>query len=144
MTRMSISMHNPLFKSVIAGLLMLLALTGCTLNQPQPTPFPTPDLPRVRFLFPVNKTQIAEGAEIQADIVAEDTSFGIAKIVFMVDGVQINEGMPEGNPVSVFRVSMNWVARAPGAHTLHAIAYRADGTPSDEVIILVDVVSPIP
>jgi hypothetical protein len=136
-------MGNPVFKSAITGLLMVIALAGCTLNQPQPTPFPTPDLPRVRFLFPINNTQIAEGAEIQADIVAEDNSFGIAKIIFMVDGVQINEGMPEGDPVAVFRVSMNWVARAPGGHTLHAIAYRADGTPSTESIILVDVVSPI-
>jgi len=143
MTRMSISMGNPVSRFIIAVLLMMIALAGCTLNQAQPTPFPTPDLPRVRFLFPVNKTQIAEGAEIQADIVAEDSNFGIARIIFMVDGVQINEGMPEGDPVAVFRVSMNWVARAPGAHTLHAIAYRADGTPSDETIILVDVVSPI-
>jgi hypothetical protein len=36
---------------------------------------------------------------------------------------------------------MNWIAGTPGGHTLHAIAYRADGTRSDEAIILVDVVA---
>jgi hypothetical protein len=84
---------------------------------------------------------VVQNAEITVDIVAEDDTAGIARIIFMVDGTQINEGAPDA-VVPVFRVAMNWVAGNLGGHTLHAIAYRPDGTQSDEAIILVDVIAP--
>lgn len=123
--------------------LMLSLITGCSLTTPEPTPMPTPDLPQVRFLFPENSTQIYEGSEILVDILAEDTSSGIVKIELLVDGVKINEGVPAA-ALESFRVQMNWIATGVGGHTLRAIAYRADGTPSIELpgtnLILAEVV----
>lgn len=117
-------------------------LAACTLTEPPPTAVPTPDIPRVQFIFPENNARVIQNAEINVDIVAEDHTAGIARVIFMVDGTQINEGSPEAGVEPVFRVAMNWVAGNLGGHTLHAIAYRPDGTQSDEAIILVDVVAP--
>lgn len=125
----------------LLALLLIGTAAGCTLNEQPPTPVPTPDIPRVRFLFPENNARVIQDSEINVDIVAEDETAGIARVVFLVDGTQINEGAPDA-PVPVFRAAMNWVAGSIGGHTLHAIAYRPDGTQSDEAIILVDVVAP--
>ena len=121
-------------------LLGLFGLAACTLTEVAPTPYPTPDIPRVRFLFPENSALVFKDSEITVDIFAEDQTAGIARVIFLVDNVQINEGMPPVGSVPEFRVAMNWVAGNLGGHTLHAIAYRADGTQSDEAIILVEVV----
>lgn len=123
------------------GLMFIGMIAGCTLTEVPPTAVPTPDIPRVRFMFPENGARVVQDAEITVDIVAEDDTAGIARIVFLVDGTQINEGAPDST-VPVFRVAMNWVAGNLGGHTLHAIAYRPDGTQSDEAIILVDVIAP--
>jgi len=127
----------------LALVALMLPFTGCSLTTPIPTPMPTPDLPQVRFLFPENNAQIYDGAEILVDILAEDASAGIVKIEFFVDGVKINEGIPAA-VLSPFRAQMNWIASGVGGHTLKAIAYRADGTPSLEIpgsnFILADVV----
>jgi len=123
------------------ALMLFGAAAGCTLTEVPPTPVPTPDIPRVRFVFPENGARVVQNSEITVDIVAEDETSGIARIIFIVDGTQINEGAPDAT-VPVFRVAMNWIAGNLGGHTLHAIAYRPDGTQSDEAIILVDVVAP--
>lgn len=111
----------------------LLLITGCSLTTPAPTPMPTPDLPQVRFLFPENNAKIYDGAEITVDILAEDTTGGIVRVEFLVDGVKINEGVPTTAAVPSFRAQMNWFANGVGGHTLRAIAYRADGTASVEI-----------
>lgn len=132
---------RPLAASFCLALMLLGMIAGCTLTEIPPTPAPTPDIPRVRFMFPENGARIVQNAEITVDIVAEDDTSGIARIVFLVDGTQINEGAPDAS-VPIFRVAMNWIAGNLGGHTLHAIAYRPDGTQSDEAIILVDVIAP--
>lgn len=132
---------RPFAALICLTLLMLGVAAGCTLTEVPPTPAPTPDIPRVRFMFPENGARVIQGTEITVDIVAEDATAGISRIVFIVDGTKINEGTPDV-AVPVFRVAMNWVAGNLGGHTLHAIAYRPDGTQSDEAIILVDVVAP--
>lgn len=122
----------------------LMVFSACSLNTPDPTPMPTPDFPQVRFLFPENNAQIYDGTEILVDILAEDTTAGIVKIEFWVDGVKINEGAPQPAALPTFRAQMNWFASGVGGHTLKAIAYRPDGTASLEVagsnLILAEVV----
>jgi hypothetical protein len=127
---------------VAAALLALLALVACNLsNQPQPTPTPTPSLPTVQFLAPANNAQIPEGTDVDIDIVASDAGIGIGRVELLVDDQKINERGPDVSAaVPVFTVRMNWLARVVGRHTLTAIAYRPDGTPSDPVVIIVDVI----
>jgi hypothetical protein len=118
-------------------------LAACTLTAEAPTPFPTPDLPTVRFQAPENNDRVYEGVDLTVDIVAQDTTQGIAKIEFFVDGVKVKEGSPpDDEAVEVFRVNMNWLTSGAGAlHTLTAIAYRPDGTPSDQETILIEVLA---
>ncbi|NWF70933.1 MAG: hypothetical protein HXY40_17750 [Chloroflexi bacterium] len=120
--------------------LALLALTACNLSTTPPTAIPTPDLPRVTFEAPVNGATILEGAELTIDLVGTDASQGIARIELRVDDLPYRQGEPEGGvPVPTFRVLMNWQAQGVGRHALTAVAYRPDGTQSDEVTILVEV-----
>lgn len=130
--------------SLIIGLLVILAACNLT-GAPVPTEIPpTPDLPRVEFIFPENNATVFEGTDLTVDLVARDETQGVATIVFFVDGNEVQTGDQPDGGIDVFRVNMNWVAEGVGVHSLSAIAYRPDGTPSDETTILVEVVARTP
>ena len=66
---------------------LLVILAGCNLAQSDSiTPIPTPDLPVVEILSPVNNRQIFEGTEFDIDIVARDTNPGIGRVELFIDG----------------------------------------------------------
>lgn len=117
-------------------------LAGCNLSA-TPTPPPaTPDLPRVLFQEPQNNSRVVEGFEINVDIVAADETQGIGRIEFLVDNVLVQEGTPPDGVVPVFRANVKWVAQGIGMHSLSAVAYRPDGTPSDVTTIVIEVIPP--
>ncbi len=124
---------------VIVGVLV----GGCNLGAPAITPSPTPEIPAAEFLFPDNNSRVEMGAVLTIDIVARDRAQGISRVELLVDDVIISEATPVDNAPPIFRVTMNWLAEGIGLHTLKAIAYRADGTASDETIIIVEVVPPL-
>jgi hypothetical protein len=125
------------FIIVVAALL----LCACTLvSQDQVTP--TPAIPTVTFQFPTNNVAVAEGTDLQIQLVAQDI-VGIARIELMVDSQFHQEASPvEGESVPIFTVDMNWLAEGVGLHALEAVAYRLDGTSSRPVLINVNVTSP--
>ena len=121
-------------------MLILALLSACNLATTPPTAIPTPDLPRVDFEQPANGATVVEGSELTIDLVASDETQGIARIELLVDDLNYREGTPENDvPVPTFRVLMNWLAQGVGRHVLTAIAYRPDGTRSDERSILIEV-----
>lgn len=123
---------------------LLLVLAGCNLGASQEVVIPpTPDLPRVSFQFPQNNARVVEGFEVTVDLLATDATLGIQRIAFYVDRVLVQEGESPEGVVALFRVNTRWTAQGTGMHTLSAIAYRPDGTPSDEATILVEVVPQI-
>ena len=119
----------------------LLGLAGCNLARAGDA---LPEVPAlsVRFQSPDNQTQVYAGQEVALLLVAEDRSGpGIARVELRVDDRPHQEGTPEvGGAVPVFTVEMRWKASGPGLHAVSAIAYRADGTPSDPATILIEVV----
>jgi hypothetical protein len=125
----------------VLALLIALLCAACNLNAPPPTPVPTPDVPRAYFNNLENGAIVTEGTDVQLDIVAQDETAGVAKIELYVDGEFYNEGVVAGEPVPIFRVTMNWLAAGAGRHTLGLLAYRADGTASDDTLIAVEVVA---
>lgn len=135
-------MKKRLFLVLLGSLLMML-LAACNLTTPDklPTAIPTPDLPRVEILDPPNNVQVYENTEFNFDIVARDESQGIAWLVLLVDGVELNQARPQDEEaVAVFRVTMNWRTSELGNHAIEAIAYRADGTQSDPAVLNVEVI----
>lgn len=122
------------------GLLLAFMLSACNLSQQALPSSGTPDLPTVRFVDPANNARVLAGTDLTVDIYAED-HVGIARLVFYVDGVEINTGEAQ-TPLGEkqFRVYMNWVADGLGLHILSAVAYRADGVQSDETYLTVEVV----
>ncbi|HRF97486.1 MAG TPA: Ig-like domain-containing protein [Aggregatilineales bacterium] len=118
---------------------MILIMTGCTLEA---TPFPTPDIPRVQFVSPANNSRVVDGTDLTIDIFGQDSSLGIAKIEFYANGSLIKEAsLPNYDVQTDFRVQVNWLASGVGFHALSAIAYRPDGTRSDEAYLSIEVVS---
>jgi hypothetical protein len=119
----------------------LLGLAGCNLMRALDVT-PTQPALTVRFQSPDNQTQVYAGQEIPLLLVAEDrTGPGVARVELRVDDRPHQEGTPEvGGAVPVFTVEMRWKASGPGLHALSAVAYRADGTPSDPATILLEVV----
>ena len=123
-------------------LVSIVWLAGaCNLQQASVVPSPTPSLPTAEFLFPSNNSRIEEGTELDVDLLGRDLQYGVARIELYADDVKINDATPKDNPtVPEFRVTMNWTAEGIGMHTLRAVAYRLDGTASDDALIVIEVV----
>jgi Bacterial Ig domain len=127
-------------RSLTFSLVLLWVLSACNLSTEAPTAVPTADLPRIEFQQPINGATVIDGSELTIDLLATDERVGIVRIELLVDDVSYREGAPDNNtPVPTFRILFNWLAQGIGRHTLTAVAYRPDGTPSDELTILVEV-----
>lgn len=122
------------------AMLALIMLAGCNLNDPNITPIPTLDIPRVEFLYPDNNSIVIEGTDLTLDILATDSSAGIAEIEVFLNGEPLRTAAPQdGVTVPSFRAELNWFAQGVGRHTLTAVASRLDGTQSEEARIIVEV-----
>lgn len=128
-------------RRLIVLFILTVTVSACSLTAPPSTPVPTPDIPSVEFQFPQNQDQVIEGVDLTVDIIARDTTTGIQRIEFYVDNELIREGIAPEGAEEVFRVNMNWLVQGLGRHTLSAIAYRPDGTASDEAIIGINVIT---
>lgn len=127
----------------LAALAILLA--GCTLIGESLPITPTPALPQVEFLFPDNNAQVFQGTDLTLDILATDPTGGIARVDLFVDTPSDGEPYQQSSPVAAeavptFRTEMNWLATGIGRHQFVAKAYRTDGTPSDETILIIEVI----
>ena len=123
-------------------MLMLSAswLCSCNLDQPAPTPFPTPDLPIVEILSPPTNQRVIEGTEFDLDILATDHNHGIKRIELYVDDLFLKSSETQNGAEPEYRVTMNWYAQGLGWHTFMAIALREDSTRSDEHVIALQVI----
>jgi hypothetical protein len=121
-------------------LIAALALTLCACNLTSaPPPTSTPAVPTVSFIIPTNNLSIAEGTDLQIQLLAQD-SVGIARVELRVDDQLHQESQPvESDAVPVFTVEMNWLADGIGLHALQATAFRLDGTASPPTLINVNV-----
>ena len=117
-------------------------LAGCNLTAGTLTPTPPPNIPTIQFQLPENGASIPEGTDLQIQLVAEDAlGDGIARVELLVDDLPHQQGRPViSSAVPIFTVNMNWLARGVGLHSVSAVAYRSDGTPSDPAIIRVLVI----
>jgi hypothetical protein len=122
------------------SLTIVFALCACNLTVGQPVT-PTPAIPTIIFQFPTNNVAVAEGTDLQIQLLAQDT-VGIAHVELMVDGALHQDARPvDSDSVPVFTVDMNWLAEGVGLHAFQATAYRLDGTASRPVLINVNVTS---
>lgn len=136
---MTVRFPRGLWRVLLLGVLLL---AGCNLeaNRLSLTPLPTPDLPRVAFLFPEDNSIVLENADLTLDIIADDETAGVARVEVRVDGVPILDALPEGGvPVASFRLETNWFAQGIGRHVITAVAFRADGVPSPEAVLILEV-----
>lgn len=121
--------------------LLLVILAACNLSTQQPTPQPTPDLPRAEILAPLNNARVIEGTEFEFDVVGRDETVGIARLELRIDENTVHEVSPaQSDVVPVFRATMNWLATGIGLHSVEAIAYRPDGTRGNAFLINIEVV----
>ncbi|MEZ4669789.1 MAG: Ig-like domain-containing protein [Anaerolineae bacterium] len=130
-------------KRLFALIGVTLLLNGCNLRYGNVTntPFPTPDIPRLHFLFPENNSTVLEGTDLGVNLLAEDAGIGVAQVQLLVDDTLVGEGKPEiAEAVPTFTVTLHWIAKGIGKHALVAYAFRPDGTPSAPATIVLEVV----
>ncbi len=127
----------------VLSLLLLAGITaGCNLSAGTPTPFPTPDIPTVEFLYPANNSTVLEGIDLNIELLAADASAGIARVELLIDDQPHQEGRPQASSaVPTFTITMNWLAQGIGQHAFTAIAYRENGAASAPKTIIIEVVS---
>ncbi|MFW5772719.1 MAG: Ig-like domain-containing protein [Phototrophicaceae bacterium] len=120
----------------------LLLAAGCNLGAAAPeTPIPTPDVPVVEFLYPPNNSTVLEGTDLTLDVVARDDSVGVSRLEIYLNDVLLREvELADYTVEPIYRVQVNWRADGAGLHALTAIAFRPDGTPSDEGRVTLEVV----
>lgn len=127
-------------RTIIAVIVIALFTLACNLSASVPTVAPTPDIPQVTILDPPNNQPVIEGTEFTIDVLATDTTTGVARVEVRVDDVTLVTVSPTDNEVEErFRVQTNWRAQGIGLHVIQAVAYRPDDTPSDTAIINVEV-----
>ena len=129
-----------IWRVALCGGIALIA-SACNLSRLTPTPRPTPDLPRVEILSPPTSQLVIEGTEFDLDILAVDQSKGIARVELYIDDVLFKTSEAAAGPQPQYRVAMNWYARGRGWHAFRVIAYREDGTRSDEHTITLKVIA---
>ncbi len=128
--------------ALLMAVVILLSACHIRTNNATNTPYPTPDIPRVSFLFPENKSTVLEGADLNIQILAEDSGAGVARVELLVDDLSAGEAKPEvSSAVPVFNAILHWTAQGIGKHSLTVTAYREDGTSSAPSVILVEVVA---
>jgi len=129
----------------IGYIFVTVLLAGCNIeaNRLALTPIPTPDLPRVEFLYPENNSIVIEGVDLTLDIVAYDETSGVTQIEVFIDGVSLQQVVPPDSLAqTTFRIETNWLSAGIGRHSISAIASRGDGVRSDEAILIVEVQPP--
>jgi hypothetical protein len=126
--------------------MVCLAFTasGCNLSAESPTLTPQADVPTIEFQYPTNASLVVEGTEVQIQLLAQDPrGVGVARVELYVDDQLHQQGTPVVSAaVTVFTVSMNWLAEGIGMHALYAIAVRPDGTSSEQAQITLEVIPP--
>lgn len=121
--------------------LLVLWLAGCNLALIEPTAIPTPALPTVEFLYPLNNAQVYEGTDLTFDILARDETLGVERIELYLNGELLNQAVLQNYTyLKVFRVEMNWVTNGVGRHAISAIAYRPTGVASTETYLTIEVI----
>lgn len=128
------------------GFVLLMSVLGCTLAGETVPLTPTPDLPSVVFLFPLNNASVFEGTDLTIDLLARDSTQGISRVELYVDSFTDQEPLQTATPVDgvavpEFRVEMNWLAQGAGRHQMTALAYREDGIQSFETTIVIEVIA---
>src|SRR4051812_38795502 len=97
---------------LLAALVLTLSACHIRTNNATNTPYPTPDIPRVQFLFPENRSTILEGTDLSVQVLAEDSGAGVARVDLMVDDLAADEGKPEiSSAVPVFNGILHWTAK---------------------------------
>lgn len=136
---------------VLAVTLLALAAMACNLNLPGSGGDTTVDqqpaasAPEVSIRVPVNGMSFAEGTTVVIQVVGTDSGAGVSMLELLIDDRPFSS-MPAPNTAGqgALMANFSWSAQGVGAHSITAIARRADGTSSAPQTISVTVVEAPP
>src|SRR5262245_32084654 len=104
---------------------LILAISGCNSQQPNPTPGPT-NLPVVTLSNPKPGEQLETGREIKVQSASIDPA-GVARVELVVNGEPIwVDANAQPQPNTPFIVAQPWLPRGPGRYILQARAYNTN------------------
>ena len=115
------------------GVMLVAFLVACT-SAPAGTSGPSAaNRPTVVVQSPANGEAIAQGVTVAVSGAASD-AIGVDHVTLFVDGAAVAT-TPAGQPATLVPFSFSWLASVAGSHVLQVIAYRADSTASDPVVV---------
>ncbi len=142
--------RRPYFFVLLTIVALSLGAMACNLSgapaepagQAQPD---GPDAPSVDIRVPVNGMSFAEGSNVIIQVVGTDSGTGVSRIDLLIDDVEVSSSeAPTASGQSAYMVNFEWPAQGVGAHSISAVALRADGTSSTPAIISINVVQAQP
>jgi uncharacterized protein YraI len=126
-------------RAAILGLALIAAVLACNAPSAQPaeTTEVSADRPAVTISSPVANAQFTVGQVVQVQSVSTD-SIGVTRVDMQVNSVVVrSDTAPDPSGQTSLALLQNWTPTQPGQHTITLIAYRADGTASDPISVVV-------
>ncbi|MCZ7546419.1 MAG: Ig-like domain-containing protein [Anaerolineae bacterium] len=102
---------------------LVMAALACNVPGGAPTPTPTPILPTVSIVAPVEGAAVNVGQRVEIRSRSADTAGGVTRVELRADGTVIDAQEPEA-PKIAWTVQQTWTPATAGAHTIEVIAYR--------------------
>ena len=104
--------------------------------------------PALVLLAPANQNEYMVGTKVIFHAQARDVGAGVVRIEFTInlpgDPVQLIESTPNNEPQANLVVILEWTAVGNQTYLVEAVAYRADGTPSNQEQISIKIYDPNP
>lgn len=104
--------------------------------------------PALVLLAPANQNEYVVGTKVIFHAQARDVGPGVVRIEFTInlpgDPVQLIESTPNNEPKATLTATLEWTAIGNQTYLVDAVAYRADGTPSNQEQISIKIYDPNP
>jgi len=129
----------------LAAMACNLSLPGSGGDSPGGDQQPAANTPEVSIRVPVSGMSFAEGTTVVIQVVGTDNGAGVSELELLIDDRPFSTmPAPNAGGQSALMANFNWQAQGVGAHSITAVARRADGTSSAPATISVTVVEAPP
>ena len=123
-------------------IVLLLLMTGCTLNNVSVPNETISGVPTVRILSPQPNATYMEGVAVNIQATVSNAGKDIDRVEVVIDGATVATlNQPNTSGASTFNVTHGWSAAGTGSHSINITAYRPDGSSSTPATVAITVVA---
>ncbi|MCS6872839.1 MAG: Ig-like domain-containing protein [Anaerolineae bacterium] len=135
-------MQKPIDKPLLALAMLVSAVLACTFQFGGTARTPVTPTWSLEILAPENNSLVLVGTTIMLAAVATDSSSGVARLDFSVDGVLIGSQVaPIRSGQTRFSAQQAWQPREPRGYLITVEAFRPDGSSIGEIGVAVQAIA---